>query len=179
MNTNCTPLRQRRLRWWLAACAVLFFYAHSEGRSLENRTQTSVSNNVNVLTTGLVSLHYIDKLWTTSHTLDSATGSQPDLVYEYRIAELNRRSPFPYRFHPLVLKYIKIYSIERREQVQQMLGLAELYFPIFREELDKYQLPLELVYLSVSTKSVGGIKKWRSRIVAVQDQYGGDVRSPR
>ena len=121
MNDNDTPLRLCGLRWWLAACAVLFFYAHSEGRSLENRIQASASSNVNVLTTGLVSLHYIDKLWTTRHALDSATGSQPDLVYEYRIAELNRRSPFPYRFHPLVLKYIKIYSIERREQVQQML----------------------------------------------------------
>ena len=167
MNNNCTTLRQRGLRWWLAACAVLFFYAHSEGRSLENRTQASASSNVNVLTTGLMSLHYIDKLWTTHHALDSATGSQPDLVYEYRIAELNRRSPFPYRFHPLVLKYIKIYSIERREQVQQMLGLAELYFPIFREELDKYQLPLELVYLSVVESALNPLAVSKSGAVGL------------
>lgn len=167
MNDIHTPLRQCKLRWLLAVCMVLSLYAHSEGRSFENRTQTLATSNVNVLTTGLMSLHYIDKLWTTSHTLDSATGSQPDLVYEYRIAELNRRSPFPYRFHPLVLKYIKIYSIERREQVQQMLGLAELYFPIFREELDKYQLPLELVYLSVVESALNPLAVSKSGAVGL------------
>lgn len=73
----------------------------------------------------------------------------PDLAYEYRIAEIDNLSPIDFDFNQHVKRYIEIYTIERREQVSQMLGLAELYFPLFEEYLDKYNLPLELKYLAV------------------------------
>ncbi len=119
------------------------------------------------LESGFVGLAHIAKLWNYRPIADSALGLQPDLVYEYRIAELNRRSPFPYRFHPLVRRYINIYAAERREQVQQMLGLSQLYFPIFREQLDKYQLPLELVYLSVVESALNPLAVSKSGAVGL------------
>lgn len=73
----------------------------------------------------------------------------PDLVYEYKIAAIGKLSPIDFDYNPKVKRYIDIYSIERREQVSQMLGLSQLYFPIFEEILDKYQLPLELKYLAI------------------------------
>lgn len=167
MNNIYSYTRWRLLRWVLVTSILLLFCPYTEGRSGTRRMPSQSSESANVLTTGFVSLHHIKKLWSTRRVLDSATGSQPELVYEYRIAELNRRSPFPYRFHPLVLKYIKIYTIERREQVQQMLGLAELYFPIFREELDKYQLPLELVYLSVVESALNPLAVSKSGAVGL------------
>ncbi len=119
------------------------------------------------LESGFVGLAHIAKLWNYRPAVDSSLGLQPDLVYEYRIAELNRRSPFPYRFHPLVRRYINIYAAERREQVQQMLGLSQLYFPIFREQLDKYQLPLELVYLSVVESALNPLAVSKSGAVGL------------
>jgi len=165
MNQIGTWLRRFPPLYVLLASLLFFFSNPCEGRG--GQPQIPYSKENNVLTTGFVNLHHISKLWRTVSVQDSATGSQPDLVYEYRIAELNRRSPFPYRFHPLVLKYIKIYSIERREQVEQMLGLAELYFPIFREELDKYQLPLELVYLSVVESALNPLAVSKSGAVGL------------
>lgn len=73
----------------------------------------------------------------------------PDLVYEYKIAELNNLTPIELEYNDRVRRYIDVYTIERREHLAKIIGLAELYFPIFEETLDKYQLPLELKYLAI------------------------------
>jgi len=73
----------------------------------------------------------------------------PDLVYEYKIAELNNMTPIELVYNERVRRYIDVYTIERREHLAEIIGLAELYFPIFEEMLDKYQLPLELKYLAI------------------------------
>ncbi len=73
----------------------------------------------------------------------------PDLVYEYKIAELNNLTPIELEYNDRVRRYIDVYTIERREHLAKIIGLAELYFPIFEEALDKYQLPLELKYLAI------------------------------
>ena len=73
----------------------------------------------------------------------------PNLVYEYKIAELNNLTPIELEYNDRVRRYIDVYTIERREHLAKIIGLAELYFPIFEEALDKYQLPLELKYLAI------------------------------
>lgn len=73
----------------------------------------------------------------------------PDLVYEYKIAELNNLTPIELEYNERVRRYIDVYTIERREHLAKIIGLAELYFPIFEEMLDKYRLPLELKYLAI------------------------------
>ena len=73
----------------------------------------------------------------------------PDLVYEYKVAELNNLTPIELEYNDRVRRYIDVYTIERREHLAKIIGLAELYFPIFEEMLDKYQLPLELKYLAI------------------------------
>jgi membrane-bound lytic murein transglycosylase D len=52
-------------------------------------------------------------------------------------------------YNVYVQRYIDVYSVQRREQVSRMLGLARVYFPIFEEELDRAGMPMELKYLSV------------------------------
>lgn len=73
----------------------------------------------------------------------------PDLVYEIKLAAIDRLSPISYDYNQYVKRYIDIYTIERREQVSQMLGLSQLYFPLFDEMLSRNNLPLELKYLAV------------------------------
>lgn len=72
-----------------------------------------------------------------------------DDIYEKRLAELDNQTPFQLDFNPEVKRYIDVYSLRRREQVSRMLGLAEYYFPMFEEALDKWDLPLELKYLAI------------------------------
>jgi len=79
------------------------------------------------------------------------TGEYPvfdDLTYGFRLAALSATSPFKLDYNDAVKSYIDMYS-KRRTSVSRMLGLAKLYFPLFEQTLDKYNLPLELKYLSV------------------------------
>ncbi len=73
----------------------------------------------------------------------------PDIFYEYRFAELEKKTPIPLEYNQLVRKFIDKYTNERRKDVCKVLGLSKLYFPVFEYYLDKYNLPLELKYLAV------------------------------
>lgn len=96
----------------------------------------------------------------------------PDLVYEVKIASIDNLSPISFDYNQHVRRYIDIYTIERREQVSQMLGLAQLYFPLFDEMLDKHQLPLEFKYLAVVESALnplavspsGAVGLWQFKI---------------
>lgn len=72
-----------------------------------------------------------------------------DFVLQYRLSKLNAKSPFKIVFNDAVKQYVDAYSIRKRELVPRLLGLAQQYFPLFEEQLDKYDLPLELKYLAV------------------------------
>ncbi|MDA3779041.1 MAG: transglycosylase SLT domain-containing protein [Bacteroidales bacterium] len=72
-----------------------------------------------------------------------------DLVYEYRIAELNNLTPIELEYNERVRRYIDVYTIERRKHLAEIIGLSKLYFPLFEEKLDKYNLPFELKYLAI------------------------------
>ncbi|MCD4665756.1 MAG: lytic transglycosylase domain-containing protein, partial [Bacteroidales bacterium] len=73
----------------------------------------------------------------------------PDSVIRERIDELNKETIMELTFNRQVKNYIKVYTEKRRELTSKVLGLANLYFPLFEEQLDKYNMPLELKYLAV------------------------------
>ncbi|MCT4588533.1 MAG: LysM peptidoglycan-binding domain-containing protein [Carboxylicivirga sp.] len=77
----------------------------------------------------------------------ASVGKLPDSVYIERIAAIN--SPMPYTYNSIVKNHIELYTVRRRELVQNMLGLSEYYFPLFEQELDARQMPLELKYLPI------------------------------
>jgi membrane-bound lytic murein transglycosylase D len=72
----------------------------------------------------------------------------PDVVRQ-RLAVLDERTPFKLTYNGPVQSYIDLYANRRREQTARMLGLAQLYFPVFEEALDRHGLPQELKYLAV------------------------------
>jgi membrane-bound lytic murein transglycosylase D len=71
----------------------------------------------------------------------------PDSIYIERLASLN--SYIDLSFNKTVRNMIILYTDQRRNQVEIMLGLANYYFPIFEEILDKYEMPLELKYMAI------------------------------
>ncbi|HXH19974.1 MAG TPA: transglycosylase SLT domain-containing protein [Chitinophagales bacterium] len=62
---------------------------------------------------------------------------------------LKIQSEIPLAFNDRVKRYIEVYSIERHAKVEIMLGLSEIYFPIFEEALDRRNMPHHLKYLPV------------------------------
>lgn len=73
----------------------------------------------------------------------------PETTYQSRLAALDGQTPFDLTYNPVVRSFIDLYGVRKREMTSRMLGLADLYFPIFEEYLDKHRLPLELKYLAV------------------------------
>ena len=72
-----------------------------------------------------------------------------DSVYNMRIERLNLLSPINLTYNEHVKGFIKTYAVKRRKLTSLLLGLKEIYFPLFEEVLDKYDMPLELKYLAV------------------------------
>ncbi|MBC8486686.1 MAG: LysM peptidoglycan-binding domain-containing protein [Bacteroidetes bacterium] len=72
-----------------------------------------------------------------------------DSVLQARIERLNKTTPIELIFNRQVKNYINTYSIKRRELTSKVLGLSEVYFPLFEEQLDRFNMPLELKYLAV------------------------------
>jgi len=73
----------------------------------------------------------------------------PDSILQSRIESLNSQSVMELAFNKHVKNYINVYSLKRRELASKVMGLAEVYFPLFEEQLDKHNMPLELKYLAV------------------------------
>ncbi len=71
----------------------------------------------------------------------------PDSVYIQRLQSL--QSAVSLSYNNTVKGFISMYTIRKPKQVAVMLGLANYYFPIFEEALDKYGLPMELKYLPI------------------------------
>lgn len=72
-----------------------------------------------------------------------------DYTYQARLARLDAVSPFDLVYNAHVKGYIDLYTLRKRESVSRMMGVAQLYYPMFEEVLDKYNIPLELKHLAV------------------------------
>ena len=72
-----------------------------------------------------------------------------DSIYNQRIELLASRTTIPLVFNAHVKRFIELYTMQRRKLTSRMLGLAHVYFPLFEETLDKYNMPLELKYLAM------------------------------
>lgn len=70
-------------------------------------------------------------------------------IYQARLAELNKRTPFDLSHNQIVEAFIKLYMVKKRPLSEKCLGRSEQYFPMIEEVLDRYQLPYELKYLAV------------------------------
>jgi membrane-bound lytic murein transglycosylase D len=81
----------------------------------------------------------------------------PDSVYRERITEMSLQSPFEYVYNTEVRNFIDLYAYRKRGLTERILGLSQIYFPLFEEQLDKYNMPLELKYLAVIESALNPI----------------------
>jgi membrane-bound lytic murein transglycosylase D len=73
----------------------------------------------------------------------------PDSVFISRLAILDLESPFALDYNRHVRGRLNAYLGSNARLTGRMLGLSEMYFPMFEEALDREGLPLELKYLAV------------------------------
>jgi len=88
-----------------------------------------------------------------------------DSIYEARLKKLH--SIIPLTYNNIIRKFIELYTVKRRKQVSIMLGLSKYYFPIFENELDKNDLPVELKYMPVIESALNPLAKSRAGAVGI------------
>jgi len=66
-----------------------------------------------------------------------------------------------------VRRYIDVFTLERRPQVEQFMGLARHYFPIIEDYLQRYDLPLELKYLAVIESGLNPLARSSSNAIGL------------
>lgn len=72
-----------------------------------------------------------------------------DSILRERIRRLDRETPIPLTFNSHVKNFIDLYAVRKRGLTSRMLGLSHVYFPMFEELLDRYNIPLEMRYLAM------------------------------
>ncbi len=81
-----------------------------------------------------------------------------------RLERLNARTPFNVEYNPSLESVIKRYLKHRRKSLERLMGLSHFYFPMFEQEFDNYNIPLEMKYLSIVESALK--PKARSRVGA-------------
>ncbi len=112
---------------------------------------------------------------------DSVPTYSPEIL-DARLKEMGTLIPMEYNSY--VHAYINLYTQKRRGQVERMLGLSDIYFPIFEAELDRQGMPMELKHLPVvesalnphARSRVGATGLWQF-MLATGKIYGLDVTS--
>ena len=126
--------------------------------------------------------NYVDVIYKISYTNDTAIDN--DSLVLIRLKNLNNISHISFSYNDIVKSSIKSYSGNNKRLISRMLSLSEYYFPIFEECLDKYDLPLELKYLSIvesalkpEARSKSGARGLWQFMYPTGKEYGLDVNS--
>lgn len=68
----------------------------------------------------------------------------------------------PVSFNPDIKYAIEMFAFKRRTLVSMMLSMGDIYFPEIEITLDRYQIPLELKYLTIVESGLNPTAKSRS-----------------
>jgi membrane-bound lytic murein transglycosylase D len=93
--------------------------------------------------------------------------SSAEFLYEYFLGMLDQQTPVDLDFNQEVKFYIDQYLTNRKGDLELFLQRAQLYFPIIEEQLDKYELPLELKYIAVIESGLNPFAKSSSGAVGL------------
>ena len=79
--------------------------------------------------------------------------SEEELIYK-RLKLLDESSPIDFPYNKSTKYYINKYLERDIKLISIMLGISPYYFPMMEQQLDRFQIPLELKYLSIVESSL-------------------------
>ena len=105
-------------------------------------------------------------------------------VLKERLKALDQKTPFNIAYNPSLESVIKSFLVRKKELMERMLVASQFYFPLFEQELDNYNIPLEIKYLAIvesalnprAKSRVGATGLWQF-MYGTGKMYGLDVSS--
>jgi len=148
-----------KISFFHRVCTLLFlllFVHNSVHPAFARDSRSDKSSVAEILDSLVYATYFKDEYFSpSSKTPDRAGFSShfvpqfSDSVYASRIAALDRKTPFNLVYNEHVRGFIRVYAVDKRNSTAKILGLSKLYFPLFEEHLDKYNVPLEMKYLAI------------------------------
>lgn len=108
----------------------------------------------------------------------------PTDTLKQRLARLDAKTPFNIAYNPSLESVIKRYLKRHKPTMERLMGISEFYFPLFEENLDRHNIPLEIKYLAIvesalrpkAKSRVGATGLWQFMFTTGK-MYGLDVNS--
>ena len=97
----------------------------------------------------------------------------PTDTLKARLKKLDEKTPFNIAYNPSLESVIKSFLTRKRDLMERMLTKSQFYFPLFEQELDNYNVPLEVKYLAIVESALN--PRAKSRVGATglwQFMYG-------
>ncbi len=91
-------------------------------------------------------LHAGQSVLSKLHDDTSAYDNNDSLIFN-RLSKIVTAVPLAY--NDRVKRFIELYSVQRKRSSSVILGLAQYYYPWMKEIFDKYDIPEELVYITI------------------------------
>lgn len=88
----------------------------------------------------------------------------PTDTLKARLALLDEKTPFNISYNTSLESVIKSYLVRKKDLMQRMLTASQFYFPLFEQELDNHDIPLEIKYLAIVESALN--PRARSRVGA-------------
>ncbi len=95
---------------------------------------------------------------------ESLTIDLPTDTLKARLARLDEKTPFNIAYNPSLESVIKSFLVRKRGLMERMLTASQFYFPLFEQELDNHDVPLEMKYLAIVESALN--PRARSRVGA-------------
>ena len=73
----------------------------------------------------------------------------PTELLKERLKVLDSKTPFHIEYNKSLEQIIRTYLKRRKSSFSNLMEKARYYFPMFEEQLDKYNIPLEIKYLAI------------------------------
>ena len=94
------------------------------------------------------------------NVIDKSLSEKEEIIAK-RMYLLDQSSPMDFTFNDITSFYIDRYLTRDVKLISRMLGTSSLYFPMIEQQLDRFQIPLELKYLAIVESALN--PKARSR----------------
>ncbi len=136
---------------------------------------SSFDDNFEANVDSLLNLYYVKESLKKQDEKTSEIADAPpilhDSIYRRRLEAIPSVAKLNY--NNIVKRYIEVYTIKKRKNVEIMLGLSEHYFPLFDDIFDYYDVPNELKYMSIIESALNPRAYSRARAVGLwQFMYG-------
>lgn len=94
-------------------------------------------------------------------------------LLKQRLEALNQKTPFDIAYNPSLERVIRSFLANKKDLMSRMMGASQFYFPLFEQELDNHNIPLEIKYLAIVESALN--PRAKSRVGATglwQFMYG-------